>query len=76
MKSHAVGIGLALAVAAGLAAVSLTAEVSAQTAPAARDFDAEIRASLVSAKRAAGFEFLGTPQSDLPGAAERRRKHQ
>ena len=60
MKSHVVGIGLALGMAAGAAAINLTAQVSAQTAPAARDFDAEIRASLQSAKRAAGFEFLGT----------------
>lgn len=42
--------------AAGAAAINL----AVQTAPAARDFDAEIRASLQSAKRAAGFEFLGT----------------
>ena len=56
MKSHLVRIGLALAVATCPAAVGL----AAQTAPAARDFDAEIRASLVSAKGAAGFEFLGT----------------
>ena len=60
MKSHVVGIGLALGIAAGAAAINLTAQVSAQTAPAARDFDAEIRASLQSAKRAAGFDFLGT----------------
>ncbi len=33
---------------------------SAQNAPASRDFDAEIEAALRSAKRAAGFEFLGT----------------
>ena len=56
MKSHAVGIGLALGIAAGVAII----DVSAQTAPTARDFEAEIRASLQSAKRAAGFEFLGT----------------
>src|SRR5258706_12987320 len=34
--------------------------VFAQQAPAARDFDAEIRAAVQSAKTAAGFEFLGT----------------
>ena len=60
MKSHLVRISLALAVAVGVAATNPAAEVSAQTAPAARDFDAEIRASLQSAKQAAGFEFLGT----------------
>lgn len=32
----------------------------AQNTPASRDFDAEIEAALRSAKRAAGFEFLGT----------------
>jgi metallo-beta-lactamase class B len=32
----------------------------AQNASASRDFDAEIEAALRSAKRAAGFEFLGT----------------
>ena len=53
MKFHAVRISLALALAAGLAGTTLLAQ-------AARDFDAEIRASLQSAKRAAGFEFLGT----------------
>ena len=56
MKFHAVRISLALALAAGFAAIHL----SAQTTPAERDFDEEIRASLQSAKRAAGFEFLGT----------------
>lgn len=56
MKSHVVRIGLAVIMAAGVAAIN----VSAQTAPAARDFEADIRASLQSAKRAAGFEFLGT----------------
>ena len=56
MKSHVVGIGAALAMAAGLAGN----DVFAQRAPAARDFEAEIRASLQSAKTAAGFEFLGT----------------
>ena len=32
----------------------------AQNASGSRDFDAEIEAALRSAKRAAGFEFLGT----------------
>ena len=39
---------------------SLPAKGLAQNAPALRDFDAEIEAALRSAKRAAGFEFLGT----------------
>jgi metallo-beta-lactamase class B len=56
MKSHVVGISLALAMAPGVAALS----ASAQTGPAPRDFEAEIRASLQAAKQAAGFEFLGT----------------
>jgi metallo-beta-lactamase class B len=34
--------------------------VFAQQVPAARDFEAEIRAAVQSAKTAAGFEFLGT----------------
>ena len=39
---------------------SSTAETSAQNIATPRDFDAEIEAALRSAKRAAGFEFLGT----------------
>jgi metallo-beta-lactamase class B len=38
---------------------SSTSKAFAQNAPASRDFDAEIEAALRSAKRAAGFEFLG-----------------
>ena len=56
MNSLVIRIGAALAMAAGSVAIS----VFAQTAPAGRNFDAEIRASLQSAKDAAGFEFLGT----------------
>ena len=56
MKSHLIGIGAALAMAAAPASVGLFA----QTRPAARHFDAEIQAALESAKTAAGFEFLGT----------------
>lgn len=56
MKLHGASVGAALAVVAGLAAGS----VFAQQAPVTRDFDAEIRAALQSAKTAAGFEFLGT----------------
>lgn len=56
MKSQVVRIGLALAMAAGFAVTS----VLAQAAKPARDFDAEIRSSLESAKTAAGVEFLGT----------------
>ena len=56
MKSLEARICAALAIVAGLAASS----VFAQQAPAQRDFDAEIRAAVQSAKTAAGFEFLGT----------------
>ena len=56
MNSYLTRIGVALALAAGGAVTS----VVAQGAPARRDFDAEIRASLQSAKDAAGFEVLGT----------------
>ncbi len=56
MKSHVTEVGTALAIVAGFAATS----VFAQQAPATRDFDAESRAALQSAKTAAGFEFLGT----------------
>ena len=55
MKSTAIKAGGAL-IMAGCAAFG----VFAQTAPTARDFDAEIRASLQAAKTAAGFDFLGT----------------
>src|SRR5436189_1276685 len=55
MRSLTVRIGTALVLAAGFAATS----VFAQQKPA-RDFDAEIRAAVESAKTAAGFEFLGT----------------
>ena len=54
MKSLAAGTTLAIA--AGFTAISLFA----QQRPAARNFDAEIRAAVESAKTAAGFEFLGT----------------
>ncbi len=47
---------MALSLAAGLA----TTGVFAQQKPAARNFDAEIRAAVESAKTAAEFEFLGT----------------
>jgi metallo-beta-lactamase class B len=40
-------------------AVAFTAGVDAQRSGGARDFDAEIRAALQSAKTAAGFDFLG-----------------
>jgi metallo-beta-lactamase class B len=53
MKSLAASTTLALA--AGFAATSVFAQP-----PAARDFDAEIRAAVEAAKTAAGFEFLGT----------------
>ena len=44
----------------GIMTASPTAEGFAQDVAAPRDFDAEIEAALRSAKRAAGFEFLGT----------------
>ncbi len=44
----------------GIMTASPTAEGFAQDVPTPRDFDAEIKAALRSAKRAAGFEFLGT----------------
>ena len=56
MKSHAVRVATAFAIAFGFAATS----VFARQVPAARDSDAEIRAAVQSAKTAAGFEFLGT----------------
>jgi metallo-beta-lactamase class B len=56
MKSQARRVGAALALAVGLAATG----VRAQQGAAARDFEAEIRAAVQSAKTAAGFEFLGT----------------
>ncbi len=56
MKSHFTGIGIALAFVAGIT----TENVFAQQVSAKRDFEAEIRAALQSAKTAAGFEFLGT----------------
>ena len=56
MKSNRRIVAVALALAAGFAA----ATVFAQQPPAKRDFEAEISAALVSAKSAAGFEFLGT----------------
>lgn len=56
MKSPIV---IAVAVIATLIALGSNA-ASAQPAPTARDFDAEILDSLRAAKRASGFEFLGT----------------
>ena len=44
----------------GIMTASPTTEGFAQDVAAPRDFDAEIEAALRSAKRAAGFEFLGT----------------
>ena len=54
MRSRVAQVGTALAIVA-LAATN----VSAEQVPAARDFEAEIRTALQSAKTAAGFEFLG-----------------
>jgi metallo-beta-lactamase class B len=56
VKSRQVRSGAILGFVAGLAASS----VLAQQAPLKRDFDAEIRTAIESAKAASGFEFLGT----------------
>jgi len=56
VKSRQVRSGAILGVVAALAASS----VFAQQAPVKRDFDAEIRTAIESAKTASGFEFLGT----------------
>ncbi len=56
MKWQGAQVGAALALVVGLSATT----VFAQPAAAARDFEAETRAALQSAKNAAGFEFLGT----------------
>jgi metallo-beta-lactamase class B len=55
MSSHVGGVCAAVALAGALGA----AAVQAQQPRAARDFDAEIRAALQSAKDAAGVDFLG-----------------
>ena len=55
MKSQVACLRVAFAILAGL----VTNSTFAQT-PARRDFEAEIRAALQSAKNAAGFDFLGT----------------
>src|SRR5687767_11192241 len=57
MKSHLPTVSAGCAVVAGFAAAI---SIFAQQAPATRDFDAEIRSALQSAKTAAGFEFTGT----------------
>src|SRR2546422_804206 len=56
MKSRQATAGTTLAIVAGLMAGS----VVAQQASVKRDFEAEIRTAIQSAKAAAGFEFLGT----------------
>ena len=58
MKLRAARIILAAAAAGALAAGS--GSVLAQQGAATRNFEAEIRAALQSAKTAAGFDFLGT----------------
>ncbi len=55
MSSHVGGACAAVALAGALG----VAAVQAQQPRAARDFDAEIRAAMQSAKTAAGFDFLG-----------------
>jgi metallo-beta-lactamase class B len=56
MKSHSSTVSAGCAVVAGFAAIS----IFAQQAPATRDFDAEMRSALQSAKTAASVEFTGT----------------
>jgi metallo-beta-lactamase class B len=56
MKYRAAGVALAIGILGGVAASSMYA----QQVPVKRNFDAEIRAALESAKKAAGFEFFGT----------------
>jgi metallo-beta-lactamase class B len=56
MSFRTVRLAVTLSIIAGAA----PAEGFAQNAASSRDFDAEIEAALRSAKRAAGFEFLGT----------------
>jgi len=56
MRGYAATVGVAFAVAAGIAADN----GFAQQAPVKRDFESEIQAALQAAKTAAEFEFLGT----------------
>ena len=55
MKRRHTTVGVAL-----VAAVGISFSALAQQAPARRDFDAEYRAAVQSAKDASEFEFLGT----------------
>jgi metallo-beta-lactamase class B len=56
MKHRAAAVALAIGILGGLTASSMYA----QQAAVKRNFEAEIRAALESAKNAAGFEFFGT----------------
>ena len=56
MTSRAARVGAALVVTVGV----LAGSAGATQAPVRRDFPAEIRTAIQSAKTAAGFEFLGT----------------
>ena len=56
MKLHSRSIAVTVGLAAGMMASTL----SAQQAPARRDFEKEITTALASAKTAAQFDFLGT----------------
>jgi len=56
MRGYAATVGVAFAVAAGIAADN----GFAQQAPVKRDFESEIQSALQAAKTAAEFEFLGT----------------
>src|SRR5689334_19000591 len=56
MRTRTLRVAAAAVAVAGLAGPALFG----QPAPAKRDFDAEIRAAIQSAKDASEFEFLGT----------------
>lgn len=58
MQSKRARLGAALALFVGVVAIGGCARTSGTTS--ARDFDAEIEAALLSAKTAAGFEWLGS----------------
>ncbi len=65
MKSYLAGIVMICAVVA-----AAVADVYALQGSSARDFDAEIRTAVQSAKTAAGVEFLG-PTAEFTAAVER-----
>jgi metallo-beta-lactamase class B len=72
MRFRAAGVAIAIGMVAGFAFSTVDAQQAAK-----RNFDAEIRAALQSAKDAAGFEFFGTlaricllPQSGGPNTQD------